>query len=84
MRLLKRDNTGKFSLTSRDLVKDDKVPRYAILSHTWGEDSEEVSFKDMMDGTGTSKPGYYKIQFCGEQRWLAILLDRYLLHRQVK
>ena len=65
MRLLKHNNTGEFSLT-RDLVKDE-IPRYAILSHTWGEDTEEVSFKDMMDGTGTSKPGYDKIQFCGEQ-----------------
>jgi Heterokaryon incompatibility protein (HET) len=39
------------------------IPRYAILSHTWGADRS-----DMMDGTGTSKPGYWnKIQFCGEQ-----------------
>ena len=66
MRLLKYNNTGKFSLT-KDLVKDDKIPRYAILSHTWGEDTEEVSLKDMMDGTGMSKPGYDKVQFCGEQ-----------------
>ena len=66
MRFLKRDNTGKFSLT-KDLVRDDVIPRYAILSHTWGADTEEVSFKDMIDGTGTSKPGYDKIQFCGEQ-----------------
>jgi Heterokaryon incompatibility protein (HET) len=66
MRLLKHNNTGDFSLT-RDLVKDDNIPHYAILSHTWGEDIEEVSFNDMMDGTGMSKPGYDKIQFCGEQ-----------------
>jgi hypothetical protein len=25
-------------------------PRYAILSHTWGSDSEEVSFRDVLDG----------------------------------
>jgi Heterokaryon incompatibility protein (HET) len=68
MRLLKCDNTctGEFSLTN-NLVSDDAIPRYAILSHTWGTDAEEVSFKDMIDGTGTSKPGYHKIQFCGEQ-----------------
>ena len=65
MRLLKRNNTGEFSLT-KDFVSDD-IPRYAILSHTWGPDTEEVSFKDMMDGTGKSKPGYDKIRFCGEQ-----------------
>ena len=66
MRLLKCNNTGEFSLTN-NLVSDDAIPRYAILSHTWGTDAEEVSFKDMMDGTGTSKPGYDKILFCGEQ-----------------
>jgi Heterokaryon incompatibility protein (HET) len=66
MRLLKRNNTGEFSLT-KDLVSDDMIPRYAILSHTWGADIEEVSFKDMMDGTGMKKPGYDKIRFCGEQ-----------------
>jgi hypothetical protein len=67
MRLLKRNNTGEFSLT-KDLVSEDMIPRYAILSHTWGVDTEEVSFKDMIDGTGISNPaGYDKIRFCGEQ-----------------
>ena len=66
MRLLKPNNTGEFSLTEDLLVSDD-IPRYAILSHTWGAHTEEVSFKDMMDGTGKSKPGYDKIRFCGEQ-----------------
>ena len=65
MRLLKLDSIGEFSLT-KYLVSDD-IPRYAILSHTWGADTEEVSFKDMMDGSGKSKPGYDKIRFCGEQ-----------------
>ncbi|KAN0071275.1 HET domain containing protein [Elaphomyces granulatus] len=66
MRLLKPDTTGEFSLTEDFLVNDD-IPRYAILSHTWGAHTEEVSFKDMIDGTGKSKPGYDKIRFCGEQ-----------------
>ncbi len=65
MRLLERNNAGEFSLT-KDLVDDD-IPRYAILSHTWGADSEEVTFEDVMKGTGKSKPGYDKIRFCGEQ-----------------
>jgi hypothetical protein len=64
MRLLKRNNVGEFSLT-----KDfgDHVSRYAILSHTWGLDTEEVTFRDLMDGTGKNKAGYGKIRFCGEQ-----------------
>jgi heterokaryon incompatibility protein (HET) len=64
MRLLNSNETGEFSLT-KDL--DHHIPQYAILSHTWGADTEEVSFKDMMDGTSKSKPGYDKIRFCGEQ-----------------
>ncbi|KAH8821335.1 hypothetical protein F5884DRAFT_816866 [Xylogone sp. PMI_703] len=43
----------------------DDIPKYAILSHTWG--TEEVSFKDLMTGTGKNKAGYHKIQFCGTQ-----------------
>ena len=49
---------------TEDIEKN--IPRYAILSHTWKE-KEEVSFKEMMDGTGTSKEGYKKIKFCGDQ-----------------
>jgi hypothetical protein len=40
---------------------------YAILSHTWGSDNEEVSFKDITDGTGSNKAGYQKLRFCGQQ-----------------
>jgi hypothetical protein len=66
MRLLRRSNTCEFSLT-KDLVGDKAIPSYAILSHTWGADAEEVTFKDMTNGTGKDKPGYKKIQFCREQ-----------------
>jgi hypothetical protein len=65
MRLLECNSAGELSLT-KDFVGDN-VPRYAILSHTWGADTEEVTFKDLMDGTGEGKPGYEKIRFCGEQ-----------------
>jgi hypothetical protein len=66
MRLLRRDENGKFSFT-KDLVGDDPIPDYAILSHTWGLDDEEVVFEDMTNGAGEDKPGYEKIRFCGEQ-----------------
>ena len=62
MRLLERDDTGDFRLTSD--IPDDKVPPYAILSHTWGD--EEVLFKDLADGTAKNKAGYTKIRFCGD------------------
>jgi hypothetical protein len=43
----------------------DETPQYAILSHTW--EAEEVTFKDLLDGTSKYKAGYRKLQFCGEQ-----------------
>ncbi|KAK5651076.1 hypothetical protein OQA88_13708 [Cercophora sp. LCS_1] len=63
MRLLERNSAGDFHLR-RD-SPDDKVPPYAILSHTWGD--EEVLFSDIEDGTYKSKAGYAKIQFCADQ-----------------
>jgi hypothetical protein len=64
MRLLQYNNDGEFSLTTY-LFND--IPPYAILSHTWGAVNEEVTFRDMIEGTGKSKYGYRKIIFCGEQ-----------------
>jgi hypothetical protein len=65
MRLLKCNNDGEFSLT-KDFVGGE-IPEYAILSHTWGPDTEEVIYRDLIDGTGKNKVGYEKIRFCGEQ-----------------
>ena len=65
MRLLQRGDDGTLSLT-KDLVGD-SIPRYAILSHTWGPDTEEVTFKDLVEETAVGKSGYKKITFCAEQ-----------------
>ena len=64
MRLLKIGSRGELSLT-KNFIKD--IPRYAVLSHTWGADDHEVTFNDLENGFGKSKVGYAKIQFCGEQ-----------------
>lgn len=64
MRLLKLDKSGELSLT-KDLI--DQLPPYGILSHTWGEDEEEVTFQDLKSGVGKEKVGYKKLQFCAEQ-----------------
>jgi hypothetical protein len=66
MRLVQRGSSGEFTLT-KDLSGDDEIPPYAILSHTWGADAEEVTFEDLTNGTVEDKPGYEKIRFCGEQ-----------------
>ncbi|KAF4415363.1 HET-domain-containing protein [Fusarium austroafricanum] len=63
MRLLQHNYRGDIHLT-KDYLGDD-IPPYAILSHTWG--SDEVTLKDLMDGSGKGKLGYEKIQFCGRQ-----------------
>jgi hypothetical protein len=65
MRLLEYINDGELSLTE-DFVSGE-IPEYAILSHTWGPGTEEVTYRDVVDGTGKNKVGYEKIRFCGEQ-----------------
>jgi hypothetical protein len=64
MRLLKLGRRGDLSLT-KDIHNG--IPPYAIFSHTWGKDDEEVTFDDLQTGHGKSKVGYRKIQFCGKQ-----------------
>lgn len=66
MRLLERNGAGEICLTKLFV---NNVPPYAILLHTWGTDEEEVSFQDLIDGTGKNKLGYDKIRFCGDQAW---------------
>lgn len=64
MRLLHLASSGDLSLTE-DYTEH--IPPYAILSHTWGKDIEEVTFDDFRAGNYMGKIGYRKIQFCGEQ-----------------
>ncbi|KAI0442909.1 hypothetical protein F4803DRAFT_550628 [Xylaria telfairii] len=63
MRLLSIDDVGSFSLTY--YPSGTTVPRYAILSHTWGTD--EVTYEDLINKTGLQKRGYRKIRFCAKQ-----------------
>src|ERR1700760_984860 len=64
MRLLRLEHDGRFAFA--EFTSED-APPYAILSHTWGRDSEEVTFKDLMEDTGKDKIGYQKLQFCANQ-----------------
>jgi hypothetical protein len=64
MRFLKFNDFGELSLIERD---SDNLPAYAILSHTWGADDEEVTYRDLKQGIGIHKPGYEKIRFCAKQ-----------------
>lgn len=64
MRLLHKDANG-------DLVTDEwltRFPEYAVLSHTWLSDKEEIKYDDIVNGTAEQKPASYdKIQFCSKQ-----------------
>lgn len=64
MRLLQLQGNDEFSLVE---YVGKNIPQYAILSHTWGADYDEVSFKDLTKGIGKNKTGYRKLVFCGKQ-----------------
>lgn len=55
MLLLELKKCGGFGLI-KDLTSN--IPSYY---------NEEVTFKDVTEGSGKYKAGYRKIQFCGEQ-----------------
>lgn len=63
MRLLRFGPNGGLSLTE-DLTD---CPPYAILSHTWGDDKDEVTYDDINNQSAKVKTGYRKIQFCMER-----------------
>ncbi|KAF2878163.1 NACHT domain-containing protein [Massariosphaeria phaeospora] len=65
MRLLYHGEHGQLSVTA-DLVDEDAIPPYAILSHTWGADEEEVTFEDLAKNVGRDRPGYKKILLYGD------------------
>lgn len=68
LRLLHSNPQNDFCLTD-DLDDNDPhvIPLYAILSHTWGSDNEEVTFDDVRRGVARDKIGYAKLEFCAEQ-----------------
>jgi hypothetical protein len=63
MRLLERLSSGDLKVVS---FNDEEPPPYAILSHTWVE-GQEVTYNELVAGTGKDKTGYNKIRFCGER-----------------
>jgi len=64
LHLLKANTDGSFGVIG---FVDNKIPRHAILSHTLDADNQEATFQDLMNGAGSRKAGYRRIQFCGEQ-----------------
>jgi hypothetical protein len=65
MRLLRLDDHGEILLT--DHLIDGwgtKLPKYAILSHTWLDEDQEITLNDLRNGTGTDEAGYAELKFC--------------------
>ncbi|KAJ1329819.1 dynein assembly factor with WDR repeat domains 1 [Microdochium nivale] len=67
MRLLKIKEDGSLSLWDHS---PEDVPPYAILSHTWGPDDQEITFQDVQNHEGHHKDGYKKLAFCSQQATL--------------
>ena len=67
MRLLKRSDQGDLSLTED--LSDQDLPRYAVLSHTWGAPGQEVTLQEFQSSSPEERTGkrYEKIQFCSDQ-----------------
>jgi len=63
MRLLHYDQGGKLALSE---FVGNSTPPYVILSHTWGPDATEVTFRDLAGGPQQYeyKFGFQKIRFC--------------------
>jgi hypothetical protein len=64
MRLVQVQADGGFSLVQHEGIS---IPPYAILSHTWGDDEDEVNYNDMRNKIGREKIGYAKLIFCARQ-----------------
>ncbi|KAM7198693.1 Heterokaryon incompatibility protein (HET) domain containing protein [Naviculisporaceae sp. PSN 640] len=68
MRLLRFDDDDNYTF-SENFVGQAVIPPYAILSHTWGADGDEITYKDVLniDYEVRKKPGFKKLQFCARQ-----------------
>jgi hypothetical protein len=64
MQLLRLEEDGGYHLVEHF---GNEIPPYAILSHTLGADHDEVTFKDLQEGTGTEKVGRGKLAFCASR-----------------
>ncbi|KAF2730040.1 HET-domain-containing protein, partial [Polyplosphaeria fusca] len=51
----------------REFIDDDNIPKFAILSHTWG--AEEITLQQLQDAYGTAREraGFVKISLSCEQ-----------------
>jgi hypothetical protein len=65
MRLPRTQDDGNLSLV--EYIDEIETSPYAILSHRWGADNEEVTFQEIEQKIGTKKTGYDKTTACANQ-----------------
>ncbi|KAI0185963.1 heterokaryon incompatibility protein-domain-containing protein [Xylaria flabelliformis] len=68
MRLLKIEDED-FSLTKVYANGDDDVPPYAIVSHTWGDEEDEILMTDIKENMYKKKASYLKLRLCSAKAY---------------
>lgn len=62
-RLLRFSSHGGLELVD---YSTEGLPPYAVLSHRWAPMDDELTYEDLLHGTGKDKPGYAKARIFGE------------------
>ena len=60
MRRLRRDDSGEYHLVE---FPGSIILPYVVLFHTRGAPEDEITFRDLMDGTNKEKIGHEKLKF---------------------
>jgi hypothetical protein len=65
--VLRLIHTEKLKLQTFKPTPSNPAPSYAILSHRWGDEKDEVNFQQFTDSKYHDRPGYSKIKdFCAK------------------
>ncbi|KAG8525713.1 uncharacterized protein KY384_000473 [Bacidia gigantensis] len=64
MRLIKDRGHGDLILVE---FQEGEIPSYAILSHTWAANNQEVTYQDFLEGKYKQKASWEKLDFCRKQ-----------------
>jgi hypothetical protein len=56
---------GSINIAVKEFLVD--LPPYSILSHRWGKNEDEVTYQELLNGSGHTKRGYDKIEKCCRQ-----------------
>ncbi|KAI0548332.1 heterokaryon incompatibility protein-domain-containing protein [Xylaria curta] len=67
MRLLQIEEDN-FSFT-KVYARDDEIPSYAIVSHTWGDEEDEILMTDIKENIYKKKAAYLKLKVCSAKAY---------------